>query len=159
VRPWTTAEEEALRHLSHLGARALSEAFERPQPSIENKARRLHVSLRRRGSSGFPESALSAAGLRRARELMAAPLCPACGKRPAGVRRTGFCWRCHLEALRAVHEEEIAHLEGQRELWAARSKLRRRRREFDRAEGATSHLRRRHATHQPPPRSEPRSVG
>ena len=136
MRPWTTAEEEALRHLAHLGARALSEAFERPQPSIENKARRLGVSLRRRGSSGLPESALSAAGLRRARELMAAPLCPACGKRPAGVRRTGFCWRCHLEALRAVHEEEIARLEGQRELWAARSKLQRRRRELGEMAGA-----------------------
>ena len=79
---------------------------------------------------------MSEAGLRRARELMAAPLCPACGKRPAGVRRTGFCWRCHLEALRAVHEEEIARLEGQRELWAARSKLQRRRRELEKAERA-----------------------
>jgi hypothetical protein len=131
VRPWTTAEEEALRHLSHLGARALAEAFDRPQRSIENKARRLGLSLRRCDSSGLPDSALSAAGLRRALELMAAPLCPACGMRPAGVRRTGFCWRCHLEALRAVHEEEIARLEGQRALWAARSKLQRRRRELD----------------------------
>lgn len=129
MKPWTTAEEEALRHLSHLGAHALAEAFARPECSIENKARRLGISLKRRDSSGFSESALSAAGLRRARELMEAPLCPACAKRPAGVRRTGFCWRCHLEALRAVHEEEIARLEGQRALWAARSRLQRRRRE------------------------------
>ena len=110
--------------------RALAEAFDRPERSIENKARRLGVSLRLRGCSGLPESALSEASLRRARELMEAPLCPACGKRPAGARRTGFCWRCHLGALRAVHEEEIARLEGQRALWAARSKLQRRRREL-----------------------------
>lgn len=136
VRSWTSSEEEALRHLAHLGARALAEAFDRPERSIESKARRLGVSLRRRGSSGLPESALSAAGLRRARELMAAPLCPACGRRPAGVRRTGFCWPCHLEALRVVHEEEIARLEGQRALWAARSKLQRRRRELGAGEQA-----------------------
>lgn len=127
MRPWTSSEEEALRHLAHLGTRALAEAFERPVRSIENKARRLGVSIRRRGSERYPSGACSEAGLRRARELMDAPLCPACAMRPAGVRRTGLCWRCHLEALRMVHEEEIARLEGQRALWASRSKLRRRR--------------------------------
>jgi len=127
MRPWTTAEEEALRHLSHLGTRALAEAFDRPMRSIENKARRLGISVRRRSSECYPSGACSQAGLRRARELMAAPLCPACAKRPIGVRKTGLCWRCHLEALRLVHEEEIARIEGQRALWAARSKLRRRR--------------------------------
>ena len=128
MRPWTTSEEEALRHLAHLGASALSIAFERPMRSIENKAKRLGISLKRRAPEYNTSTACSEAGLRRARELMAAPLCPACGKRPAGVHKTGLCWRCHLEALRVVHEEEIARLEGQRALWAARSKLQRRRR-------------------------------
>lgn len=127
MRPWTTAEEEALRYLAHLGTRALAEAFDRPVRSIENKARRLGVSLKRRSSECFPSAACSAAGLRRAHELMAAPLCPACAKRPIGVRRTGLCWSCHLEALRLVHEEQITRVEGQRALWAARSKLHRRR--------------------------------
>ena len=35
VRPWTTAEEEALRHLSHLGSRHLAEAFERLEHMLE----------------------------------------------------------------------------------------------------------------------------
>ena len=74
--------------------------------------------------------------LRRIRELTEAELCPACGKRLIGVRRTGLCGRCHFEGLVTVHEEEIARLEGQRELWAARSKLRRRRRELEKAGGA-----------------------
>lgn len=127
MRPWTTAEEEALRHLAHLGTRALAEAFDRPARSIENKARRLGVSVRRRSSECYSSGACSEAGLRRARELMDAPLCPACAMRPIGVRRTGLCWRCHLEALRLVHEEQIARIDGQRALWASRSKLRRRR--------------------------------
>jgi hypothetical protein len=127
MRPWTTSEEDALRHLAHLGARALAEAFERPMRSIENKAQRLDVSLKRRSSEYILSTACSEAGLRRARELMAAPLCPGCAKRPIGVRRTGLCWSCHLEALRLVHEENIARIDGQRALWASRSKLRRRR--------------------------------
>jgi hypothetical protein len=127
MRPWTTAEEEALRHLSHLGTRALAEAFERPARSLENKARRLGLSLKRRSSECFSSGSCSEAGLRRARQLMAAPLCPGCAKRPIGVHRTGLCWSCHLEALRLVHEEQIARIDGQRALWAARSKLRRRR--------------------------------
>ena len=130
MRPWTTSEEDALRHLAHLGARALAEAFDRPMRSIENKAQRLDVSLRRRSSEYISSTACSEAGLRRARELMAAPLCPGCAKRPIGVRKTGLCWSCHLEALRLVHEENIARIDGQRALWAARSKLRRRRSGF-----------------------------
>jgi hypothetical protein len=127
MRSWTTAEEEALRQLAHLGTHALAVAFDRPVRSIENKARRLGISIRRRSSECSSSGVCSEAGLRRARELMAAPLCPACARRPIGVRRTGLCWRCHLEALRLVHEEEIARIEGQRALWASRSKLRRRR--------------------------------
>ena len=78
--------------------------------------------------------------LRRIRELTEAELCPACGKRLIGVKRTGLCGRCHFEGLVTVHEEEIARLEGQRELWAARSKLRRRRRELEKLDAAPGHV-------------------
>jgi hypothetical protein len=49
------------------------------------------------------------------------------------VLRTGLCGRCHLEALAAAHEEKIARAEAQRVLWAARSKLQRRRRALSEA--------------------------
>jgi hypothetical protein len=44
------------------------------------------------------------------------------------VVKTGLCGACHLEALAAAHEAEIAKCDAQRLLWASRSKLRRRRR-------------------------------
>ena len=56
------------------------------------------------------------------------------------MKRTGLCGRCHFQGLVAVHEEEIARLEGQRELWAARSKLQRRRRELGKLDGAPDDL-------------------
>ena len=65
--------------------------------------------------------------LRRVAEIIDAELCPSCGKRAIGVKSTGLCGPCHYDRLREVHEEEIAKVEGQRALWAARSKLRRRR--------------------------------
>jgi len=76
--------------------------------------------------------------MKRVRELAEAELCPCCGKRPISVSATGLCWRCHYNALCAVHEEEAAKLQGQRELWAARSRLQRRRRATDKAGGDCS---------------------
>lgn len=74
---------------------------------------------------GQPDSAR----LRQVRELALAPLCPGCGKRPVTVKRTGLCHICHAEGLKMLHEAEASRLEAQRELWAARSRLQRRRRE------------------------------
>ena len=127
--PWTHAEEDALRVLSPLGGKACALAFDRTLKSIERKAARLGVSLRRRTCGGNPGET-SPATLRRVRELSEASLCPACGFRFAGVKATGLCGLCHVKRLRAVHEEEIVKAEAQRELWAARSKLQRRRREL-----------------------------
>ena len=133
MRSWTHAEEEALRYLSHLGARACSEAFERPIESIKHKARQLGVSLRRRKRG--PDLALSGETvLRRIRELSEASMCPGCGFRFAGVKSTGLCGICHVKRLKAVHEDEIVKIEAQRELWAVRSKLQRRRRELEAVE-------------------------
>jgi hypothetical protein len=142
VRPWTSAELEALRILAPvLGGRGCARAFERSHSAIKQKARELGVSLRR--PKGCQTDFRPLAGptvLTRIQELTDAELCPACGKRLIGVKRTGLCGRCHFQGLVTVHEEEIARLEGQRELWAARSKLRRRRRELEKAGGAAGDL-------------------
>jgi hypothetical protein len=127
VRPWTHAEEEALRLLSPLGGPALALAFDRTPGSIRHKAAHLHVSLRRR-SFGTHLGQCSPAVLRKVTEFSQASLCPGCAKRPIGVKQTGLCGPCHLEGLRTVHEVEIATADAQRGLWAARSKLKRRRR-------------------------------
>ena len=104
--------------------------------AIKQKAAELGVSLRRPKERQTDFRPLAGpVVLRRIRELTEAELCPSCGKRLIGVRRTGLCGRCHFEGLVSVHEEEIARLEGQRELWAARSKLRRRRRSLRRRAG------------------------
>lgn len=129
MRSWTHAEEEALRILAPLGGSACALAFDRSLKSIERKAASLGVSLRRR-SYGGNLGETSPATLRRVRELSEAQLCPACGFRFASVKATGLCGLCHVKRLRDVHEEEIVKAEAQRELWAARSKLQRRRREL-----------------------------
>lgn len=134
MRPWTHAEEEALRILGpQIGGPACAKALDRSVEAVRMRAKRLGVGLgKRRTLDPILTRSRSEAVLRRVRELTTAELCPACGKRFVGVRSTGLCGRCHFEGLVTVHEEEIARLEGQRELWAARSKLRRRRRELER---------------------------
>ena len=139
--PWTHTEEEALRILGpQIGGPACAEALGRSVEAVRMRAKRLGVSLRRRRTyDPILTRSRSEAVLRRIRELTAAELCPACGKRLIAVKRTGLCGRCHFEGLVAVHEEEIARLDGQRELWAARSKLRRRRRELEALGGEPGH--------------------
>ena len=130
MRPWTHAEEEALRELGpRIGGPSCAAAFDRSVESVRCRAKRLGVSLRRpRSCDPILTRCRTEAVLRRIRALAEAELCPCCGKRPISVSATGLCWRCHYSALCAVHEEEAAKIEGQRELWAARSKLQRRRR-------------------------------
>ena len=139
MRPWTHSEEEALRILGpQIGGPACAEALDRSVEAVRMRAKRLGVSLgKRRTLDPILTRSRSEAVLRRIRELTEAELCPACGKRLIGVKRTGLCGRCHFQGLVAVHEEEIARLEGQRELWAARSKLRRRRRELGKMDQAS----------------------
>jgi hypothetical protein len=139
MRSWTHSEEEALRILGpQIGGPACAEALDRSVEAVRMRAKRLGVSLgKRRTLDPILTRSRSEAVLRRIRELTEAELCPACGKRLIGVKRTGLCGRCHFQGLVAVHEEEIARLEGQRELWAARSKLRRRRRELGKMDQAS----------------------
>lgn len=127
MRPWTHAEEEALRFLApRLSGPELAVAFGRSHLAIRTKACRLGVELGRRSRATHLQQQTPAV-LRRVSEIIDAELCPSCGRRAIGVRRTGLCGPCHYDRLREVHEEEIARIEGQRALWASRSKLRRRR--------------------------------
>jgi hypothetical protein len=142
-RGWTNVEEEALRTLAPLGGRACAEALCRPLESVKCKARQLGISLRRKKTHPNPTLSTNPAVLKRIHELAQASLCPACVKRPVSVKSTGLCAVCHLDTLRAVHEEEIAKVDAQCRLWAARSKLRRRRRwlarlQRDAADGSSS---------------------
>jgi hypothetical protein len=71
--------------------------------------------------------------MRKLAELARVSLCPACGKRPIGVKESGMCGPCHMDTLRAMHDEEIARIDSQRALWASRAKLSRRRRAAEQA--------------------------
>jgi len=127
MRYWTHAEEEALRYLaSRLSGPELAVAFGRSHQAIRNKAWRLGVELTGQ-SNGTDLGQQTPAVLRRVVEIINAELCPCCGKRSIGVRSTGLCGPCHYERLRDVHEEKVAKADAQRDLWAARSKLYRRR--------------------------------
>lgn len=130
MRPWSHAEEEALRILAPLGGKACALSFDRSLKSIHRKAAKIGVSMRPR-SLGDKWGTTSPATLRRVKELSQASLCPACALRFVGVAKTGLCGMCHLKRLAAVHLEQVEQADAQRELWAARSKLQRRRRKFD----------------------------
>jgi hypothetical protein len=47
-----------------------------------------------------------------------------------------MCGPCHVERRIALHEQHIDEIEAQRDLWAARSKLQRRRRAVIQVEGS-----------------------
>jgi len=127
MRSWTTVEQDALRTLAPLGGPACALTFARSLKSIEHKAARLGVSLKRRSCGGNP-GVTSPAVLKRVRELSDAMLCPECALRFAAVNSSGLCPKCHMDRLRQVHEEHTAEVEAQLALWASRSKLLRRRR-------------------------------
>jgi len=133
LRGWTHAEEEALRVLAPLGGPALAISFDRSLTSIYVRASRLGIRLGGKSCDRILKGS-SPAIMRKITELSRTSLCPVCAKRPIGVNRTGLCGPCHLDGLRTVHEIEIATADAQRKLWAARSKLQRRRRSLDAVE-------------------------
>ena len=136
MRPWTCTEAAALKVLSPLGGKACALTFDRSLKSVERKAARLGVSLRRR-SCGGRTGETNPATLRRVRELQSASLCPDCGYHYAAVRASGLCAACHMKRLRQVHEEAAAAIEAQLELWKARSRLQRRRRSLAKLQDVT----------------------
>jgi hypothetical protein len=137
VRPWSYAEQEALRILAPLGGRACALTFDRSLKSIHRKAAKIGVSMRPR-TLGDKWGTTSPAVLRRVRELSDAMLCPECAVRFVGVATTGLCGMCHMRRLAEVHKEQIEQADAQRELYAARSKLYRRRRQFAKAEALSA---------------------
>jgi hypothetical protein len=123
-RPWTRKDELALAYLGpHIGGVACAEAFDRTHDAIRHRAHQLGIRLGRKSLGTSSVLCDSPRVTRRLVEIATAPLCPACARRPALHRKTGLCEVCHLRALTAGHELEIAKIEAQRELWAARSKL------------------------------------
>ena len=125
MKPWTTGDLEVLRYLGpRVGGRETAAALGRPYEAVRKQAQRAGVALRRRDNvptlSQAPERVL-----RRIRELATAPLCPACGKRPASVSTTGLCAPCHHETRVALAEEALAAEEALRRRATARQRLHR----------------------------------
>jgi len=135
VKPWTTLEIEALRYLGpRLGGRESCDALQRSYESVRCQAWRLGIRLRKTCDAKMTQ--LNGSLLHEVSRLAHAPLCPACGKRYVTVPSTGMCGPCHVERRVALHQQHIDEQEAQRELWAARSKLQRRRRALIRVRGS-----------------------
>jgi hypothetical protein len=129
LKPWTTLEIEALRYLGpRIGGREAAAALGRSHKSVKCQASRLGVTLSRRENGEADLRLTPEAVTARVRQLALAPICPACGFRYVTVARTGMCAPCHVERRIALHEQQIDEIDAQRDLWAARSKLQRRRR-------------------------------
>lgn len=124
-RPWTRKDELALAYLGpRIGGVACAEAFDRSHVAIRRKAYQLRIVLKRKNVGTIKAHDCGSDRIaRRLVEIAMAPLCPACARYPAMHRKTGLCEVCHWKALIADHELEIAKIEEQRALWAARSKL------------------------------------
>lgn len=127
MRPWTTAEEQALRELCGFGLEACSLWLDRPTKSVEHKAYRLGLSLKvsRHDPAVICGGSLGVSLIARVKASVDASLCPSCGKRPVGVKSTGLCGVCHRRHLKSAHDEELAEIQAQRDLWAARKQLQR----------------------------------
>lgn len=136
-RPWTSTEVQEMRRMAPLGAEAVAEVLERSVRSVRQQAHRLRISLRRTGERrgmilGQPRGRTLDPALReaviagvadpaRAESLGIAKVlgrsdCPACGTRPAEVASSGFCQRCHLEALALGHAMEADTAAAQRKV-------------------------------------------
>ncbi len=110
-RPWTVAEEQALRRLAPLGANQLAEIFNRTTSAIRKKCSRLEISVKKDPQSHVTD--LSQPVIDYIRRYESGLLCT-CGKRFVAVKRTGLCGVCHLEYLKARHDEAYAELAATR---------------------------------------------
>lgn len=128
-RPWTVGEERALVALADLGVEQVALALGRSRQSVRHKAHRLGVSVKKK--SALDGTALEQAALDLLKRRDSGVLCPVCGRRPAGVVRTGLCGVCHKLALTEAHKEKAAEAEAQRELWKWQQKSSRARRALE----------------------------
>ena len=127
IGPWTTAEEAAIRDLAHLGSRAVAQVLDRDIETVQRKASRLGISLKRR--SQISVRFLSGRELEAIRRHGDALLCPACGK-AFSVASTGLCGLCHLEYLTDAHKRETRRLALTRDYNTAKKQLERKRKEM-----------------------------
>ena len=134
-----------MRDNARLGAAGVARILGRSGRSVRCAASRHRVSLRPPGSRrgcvlGQPFGAILDPAVRaelldsKRAELIAArmlepedELCPFCARRPIRVASTGMCKVCHLKRLASKHREVQEEEEAQRDLFAARSMLHRRR--------------------------------
>lgn len=156
-RYWSSTELAELRKLAPLGEVVVAELLGRSITSVRGQAYRQRISMRRDGERrglllGQPRGvSLVAAAARypdlaqirenvfeqradieridRRVRLLArgAPLCPACGRRPQEVERTGLCEDCHTRELAHAHAMEADRAEADRHLDRERQRKHRRR--------------------------------
>jgi hypothetical protein len=143
TRQWTTGELLIMRANAQLGAIEVARLLGRSVSCVRRMASRQRISLRSAGERrglvlGQPRGEPIAAQLRHhvvsgrvdaevlARRMALVQdeeLCPCCGHRPAEVRSSGFCVRCHKERLSAAHLAELEKLDAQKALWSSRQAL------------------------------------
>jgi hypothetical protein len=153
-RPWTTQELQQLRDHAHLGAEAVAELLDRTVRSVQVRAARDRISLRRPGEArgallGQPRgvqlssephlAALRVSVLASGGDLGQLPqlrrdarLCPSCGAHYA-TTSSGFCQPCYMGRLAAAYSEQQATRTMERKLWQLRqdaSRARRKAREL-----------------------------
>jgi hypothetical protein len=127
-RPWTVAEEQALRELAALGTHQLSLIFARSRTGVKRKASRLGVSVKR--TSQINVTVLSPTAIRRVQTNDPASLCPMCGRRLVAIVKTGLCGVCHKAVLLEAHYQTLAELDTQREINRVKQRVRRTRKEL-----------------------------
>lgn len=125
--PYTTAEEAAIRDLAELGSKAVAQILDRDVESVQRKASRLGISLKKK--SQISVRFLSGREIDAISRHSEALLCPACGK-AFSVASSGLCGLCHLEYLTDEHRQAYRRLVLEREYNVAKKQLSRKRKEL-----------------------------
>ena len=121
---WTCQEEAALKTLAPLGSHTVALILDRGVYSVEAKASRLGVSLKR--TLTIDDRFLTTPMLDAIKRHNPGALCPACGK-ALQATRDGLCGACHLEALTDAHNAAYRELVAKREYDTAKQCLKRER--------------------------------
>ena len=114
-RPWTTTEEQVLRHFATLGVDGVSQLLERSHSSVKDRARAINVSLVKTDND-IDLQLTPARILRYVRQSPTFQLCPMCGQRLAMMVTTGMCRVCHLDRLIDIRNEQLDVIARERRL-------------------------------------------
>lgn len=106
-RPWNTGEIRVLKEYAGLGCRSVAILLERSQTSVQAKAKEMRISMQVTGDDVEIQN-LTEKILGRIREVPELNICPVCGLRLATMHKTGICRPCHLDALIALRESQLA---------------------------------------------------